>query len=432
MEHLVILSLLSIFFPLIFIPFFILLKRGKTYFYVLQTCLHLGLLFSLYLVLQQVGGFELSFAVFHFSFRLDLFVFAFAIMFSNFLIMFYNIGHGYVSSALYDSFLCLLLSSLFGSVFASDLLTIFIFLDLTLFSAGYLIFSIREAVKAAYKYVFLNILASIFLLGGIFLYSSYLGTYEILPLPSDFGIVSFFLLLGLFIKAGVFPFHLWVPDAYSKSPIPVACLLSGGAGAITLLSIYKLLPLILFPEVLRFFGMITALFASLIAIDPRLNLRKTFSYFCIAETGFVIYALGLNSSMAIFGAFILVLTQTFAKSLLFSFAGLITEEHGVLPRHYSWALFGLLVGGFSVSGLPITGGFVGKFAIISAAYQTGSILGLVLFPLSSFFLVLALLKVYERFSQLKRIRKAHYTTLLSILMFSLINIIIGLSFIGLL
>ena len=424
------LVVLSIVFPLTSALIFVAIrrehKRLKNLIYAGQTLISLVIISALVFLVGE--GFSFSVLFFNFNITPMLTLIALAIVLANFLVMFYNIGHGYSGSIEYDIFMCILLSSLIGGLFATDLISNYIFLDLTLFSAGYLIFSIKEGVKAAYKFTFMNFLASVLILFSMIIFSSYTGGFSIQPLTTVQGfekLVFFGLVVGVLIKVGAVPFHLWVSSAYSDSPVPVAAILSGAANCVGLLMLYKIMPLLQLADFLRVIGIITALYASIVAINQHV-FRKRFAYFSIAETGFIIYAFSLGSMEAIAGGFILLISQIFVKPLLFLFSGLITEEHGLIKKVHNVGLFGLITGSFSIAGIPITGGFLGKYLILYSAYIAHDYLSIALLLLASFFLLYSFLLSYSKISALKQERESHFTTLMSIIVLSIIVIVIGL------
>jgi formate hydrogenlyase subunit 3/multisubunit Na+/H+ antiporter MnhD subunit len=420
----------GIVFPLLSAGIFAAVKREhrgvKNLIYAVQTLI--SLIAMIILLFNLEGSF--SFAIFFLTFNVTylLVLVALAVVAANFLIMFYNIGHGYSGSITYDIFMCVLLSSLIGGVFASDLITNYIFLDLALFSAGYLIFSIKNGTRAAYQFTFMNFFASILILFSILLFSAYTGGFSIERLAVVHGyenLVIFGLLTGLLIKVGAVPFHLWVSSAYSESAVPVAAILAGAANCVGLLMLYKIMPIMSSTNFLAIIGVITAVYASIVSINQH-TFKKRFAYFSIVETGFIIYAFSLGSPEAIAGGFILLITQIFVKPLLFLFSGLVTEEHGLLKKVHNFALFGLITGSFSISGIPITGGFFGKYLVLYSAYLARDYLSIALLLSASFFVLVSFLLSYEKISALKQEEEPHFTTLLAMLILSIIIVLIGL------
>jgi len=423
------LAIFSMVFPLLSALVFVAIKKEhkkiKNVIYLWQTLISFLAMLALSLFIGE--GFSFSILFLNFNVTMMLYLVALAVTAANFLIMFYNIGHGYAGSMQYDIFLCLLLSGLIGGIFAVDLITNYVFLDIVLFSAGYLIFSIKDGVRAAYKFTFMNFLASILVLFSIILFSSYTGSFSIQPLSYAHGfekLVMFGLVIGLLTKAGAVPFHLWVSSAYSESAIPVAALMAGAVNCVGLLTLSKIMPLLQVNGFLQVIGIATALYAAAVSMNQR-TFRKKFAYWSVAETGFIIYALSLNNATALLGAMMLIITQIFAKPLLFLLAGLITEEHGLLKRVHNFAMFSLITGGFSISGIPITGGFLGKYLILVSAYLAGDYISIALLLLASFFLLVSFLSAYDRVSALKQENEPHFMTLLAILVLAVIVIMIG-------
>ena len=120
-------------------------------------------------------------------------------------------------------FLCLLLFTALGVIFyASDLITLFIGWEVMSWSS-YFILANRAKIKTLQKYIIFNLGAGFALLGAIVLIYSFTGTmlYEqidfskvptMLHLP-----ISILLLITIFVKSGVMPFHHWVVDSYEES-----------------------------------------------------------------------------------------------------------------------------------------------------------------------------------------------------------------------
>ena len=433
----IILTLLSVAFPLFFIPVFIAMRKAdakvRNMLYVVQTCTHLIIILLLVFTGMPLLPFGVSFWLNFQVSTLTLGIIG-AIAASNFLVLLYNYGHGYSRSAWYDTFLCILLSGLIGAVLSADIVTSYVFMDIVLFSAGYLIYSLHalpqvpgrsprrkkvlygEAIKAAYKYIFMNLFGSFFILFSVVLYSS--------P-GSSATLMAAGFLIGLLIKAGAVPFHFWVPTVYSEAPIPVTALLAGSANAVVLFTLYKFLPILSAGAFLQSIGLLTAVTGAVLSIGQR-NIRKTFSYFSVAETGFALYALGLGTPAALTGFLFLIITQIFSKTVLFEFAGLVTEHDSVLIKHYGLALFALLIGGFSIIGIPPTGGFIGKYMMLSAAVHLSGIVPAALLLFSGFLMCFSLLRVYKHLSVFEGKLKPHYTILDSLFFMSAMIVVIGI------
>ena len=145
----------------------------------------------------------------------------------------------------YYSMLLLLMSAILGIFTASDMFVFFLFWELELIPAYFLIggnFSQdtpQEAKKSAIKFVLFTFLGSMFMLLGILLihYYNYVacGTLSanfenVIDAYIPFGIqilVAICFLIGFGVKLPIIPLHTWLPDAHTKAPTPVSMILAG-------------------------------------------------------------------------------------------------------------------------------------------------------------------------------------------------------------
>lgn len=414
------LFLAALFSPLVFIPFFVSAQkqpRAKLALAILKTAVQTFAIFCLWHFIPfklSIGALE--FSVTNFSFAL-----AGSVSICTLFIMLYNLGHKYIGDVVYDIFFCILLSALIGSIFASNLLTIYIFLDFALFAGGYLLYTIRTQVKIAYQYVLLNLLGSGLILFFMILYSSETGGYIIQQVQlSKFAL--FGLIVGMMIKAGLVPLHIWAPPSYSKSVIPVASALAGGLNAAVLYALYKFLPLL--PASFLFLvGALSLLYGSMFALLEN-EMRKSLAYISIAESGLFVCALAIG---AIAGALYLILAAMLAKTSLFLLAGLLERAKGLTKRNFYIALFGFLTACFSIIGLPGTAGFVAHLNILYTALKIKQYIFLLAFVLANILLLASLLKLYTYLTSSPYKRNHPRPTLAALIILSLVNITLGLA-----
>jgi len=138
------------------------------------------------------------------------------------------------AKAKYYSMFFLMVAGMLGLLSTGDLFNLFVFVEvLSLSSAGLVAFRHTDpkAIEAAYKYLIVSALASLMLLFAIgLLYGNY-GLLNIAAIArvlrfSFVDIVAIALLVSAFaMKAGAVPMHLWVPDAYGRSPAPITAIL---------------------------------------------------------------------------------------------------------------------------------------------------------------------------------------------------------------
>ncbi|MCL2817971.1 MAG: hypothetical protein FWD39_06270, partial [Clostridiales bacterium] len=137
----------------------------------------------------------------------------------------------------FSNLLLVIMLGMNGIAMATDFFSLYIFLEITAIASFVLIALTREkrGLEGSFKYLVMSAVATAFLLVSLALIFLDAGTLSFAGLKtwsvetlSFLPLVSFVLLLaGLCIKAGIFPFHSWVPDAYQNAPPAVSVLLAG-------------------------------------------------------------------------------------------------------------------------------------------------------------------------------------------------------------
>lgn len=316
-----------------------------------------------------------------------------------------------------------------GVAFAEDFLSLYLFYELLTLTtlplvmhamdekaqyAGrkYLIYSLSGAAFAFIGIVFLlNYGDSLnFVYGGI-LDPAVLGESTRQTLRWVF-VAAFF---GFGVKAAIFPFHGWLPDA-SVAPTPVSALLH--AVAVVKAGAFAVLRLIYFgfgTELLRgTFAQTIVMAATVVTIvygsaralrTPHLKRRLAFS--TVSNLSYILFALTLMTPAGLAGAMTHMVYHAVVKITLFCCAGAIIIKSG---RQYVYELEGVgermpvVFAAFSVSslaliGLPPLGGFAGKWMISTAAVETGeplAYLGIGALILSTLLTTLYLMTVIVR------------------------------------
>ena len=293
----------------------------------------------------------------------------------------------------------LLLSSLLALVYTNDLFTAYVFIEINTIAACGLIM-IRQngrTIEAAIRYMIMSQLGSGLLLMGIcMLYDitghllmsniqqtvAYViadGTYKI-PLLVTIALIS----VGLAIKAALFPFHSWLPDAYGYSTVSSAAMLSSlvSKGYIFLLIkiFYRVIGFDIICgsriiNILFVFGLAGMIFGSLSAIKEN-DIRRMIAFSSIAQIGYIYMGIGLGTEAGTVASIFHILAHAATKSLLFvSAIGLTDVSDGKRPFIYltgsgyrhKIAGVGFSVGALSMVGIPIFSGFVSKLLFSEAA-----------------------------------------------------------------
>jgi NADH-quinone oxidoreductase subunit N len=288
---------------------------------------------------------------------------------------------------------------------AGDLLVLFLGLELMVLP-GYVLAGYHKtdgfSTEGAIKYFLLGSFSSaIFLFGLAFVWgitgttniadvAGYMGQVAAgaIPMSPGLGLALAFMTTGVAFKIAAVPFHYWTPDAYQGSPTPVTGYLSVGPkiGAFALiirLFAQGLADLAIdWNIVFMVLAALTMTLGNLVALQQD-NVKRMLAYSSIAHTGYMLvgfaaYGAGNIAGMEALlfygaayafmnlGAFAVVAAlqrRTGVTSNLSTFAGLVRREPAM-----AWLLTLFML---SLTGIPPTVGFFGKFLVISAAVEVG-------------------------------------------------------------
>jgi NADH-quinone oxidoreductase subunit M len=294
------------------------------------------------------------------------------------------------------AWILLMEAACFGSFVSLDLVFFFLFFELTLVPAYFLIAGWGYARRgyAAIKFFIYTFTGSAFLLVGIvsiaFLHKSQTGvlTFE-LPalvhthLSGTEGVLLFLAFTAAFaVKAPIFPFHTWSPDAYAESPTAVAVLLAAVMAKLGTYGIIRF-DLNLFPQAtktlapwLLTLAVIGILYGALVACAQR-DLKRLLAYSSLAQIGFIVLGTFALNSQGLTGGVLQMVNHGLIIATLFIVVGWIYERRG------TWQVSGLrglqspapiLAGVFTVGmmasiGLPGLNGFVGEFLVLIGTFE---------------------------------------------------------------
>ncbi|WP_367915990.1 NuoM family protein [Leadbetterella sp. DM7] len=216
------------------------------------------------------------------------------------------------------------------------------------------------------------------------------------------------LLIAFAIKSPLFPFHGWLPDAYSKSPTPATMLLSG---LLSKMGIYGILRILVplspagitdFSGLVIYFAVVGLIYGSVIAIQ-QFHIKRLIAYSSFAHIGLMAAAALTLSPSGIQGSVFQMVAHGFSAVGLFYVAKIIHDKTGsrslvdlggMALRAPRLAVLFLIVLLGSV-GLPLTNGFVGEFLMLRAVFDYQHILGII--AISSIILAAVyLLRLYQK------------------------------------
>ena len=304
------------------------------------------------------------------------------------------------------------LGSCLGIAFAGDLFTLYIFFEILAVSSYLLVILDGSvlAMRAGYRYLILSLMAGLSVLGASLLVHANIGTVAFAdgPLITEAAAwtpLAFFLFLGGFgLKAGMFPLHIWLPDAHASAPAPASAILSGillKCGAIGLI---RALYYVFTPEtagagggnaVLIGLAVASIVIGSLGAL-VRFELKRLLAYSSIGQMGYILLGIALQHPLALTAALFHMSAHAILKSCLFLSAGTMIEASGkkdardldglstwlpVTSAAFSVAALGMI-------GIPPLNGFISKYFLGLGALEASMSWGLVVLLASSFLNVL--------------------------------------------
>jgi multicomponent Na+:H+ antiporter subunit D len=314
------------------------------------------------------------------------------------------------------------ITGLFGITATGDMFNLYVLLEIASFSA-YAIIAMGErgADFAAFRYVlFGTIGASAYLLGTGYLYilTGSLNMADVAHLlPNLFYskalLVGFaFFIVGIGIKMGIFPLHVWLPDAYTLAPSAVSALLAPlftKVGAYVIIRIMftvfdpsfaiKLYPV---TDALGWLAAIGILFACVMALAQS-DFKRMLCYVIVAEMGYILIGLASANRFGLTGAILHIVNDIFMMACLFTVAGAIFYQTGTRNIYHFrslhrtmpiiFALF--IVGALSVVGIPPLCGFFSKWYLILGAIQAKQWGLVVVMLLSSLLMAILFFRIIE-------------------------------------
>lgn len=308
----------------------------------------------------------------------------------------YSIGYRWreAGNKHYYCLLMFVVTGLNGVALSGDLFNLYIFVEIATI-ASYALVAIEgkdESLESAFKYTVLGTLSSSMILVGIgllyratgalnltFIADQLASSPEGLSVQAPLGL----LICGLALKAGLVPFHTWLPDAYSSAPIPISALFAGISTK--LIGLYVLARLLFnvygvtddLSTLLQWLGAATMTLGGLLALGQT-DLKRMYAYSSISQVGLIVLALGFGHPLGVVGAIFHWVNHGTFKALLFLNAGRLEWSDIKRPAiglRGGQTVFPALapcnlVGSLSLAGMPPLCGFWSKFLIVVAAIQS--------------------------------------------------------------
>lgn len=330
-----------------------------------------------------------------------------------------------VSHTLFYCCYLLCFAGLLGVVATGDAFNVFVFLEISSLSTYVLIAMGAErdkrALSAAYDYLIMGTIGATFFVIGIgFLYMA-TGTLNMADLAERIATMEgnrtvqagfAFVVVGMGLKAAIYPMHLWLPNAYTYAPSVVTTFLAATA---TKAAVYVLLrfmfsvyqPDFMFEtHTLNFvivpLAVIAMFAASIIAVFQQ-DLKRLLAYSSVAQIGYMMLGIGFLNATGLTATLIHLFNHGITKGALFMVVGAFVMRTGGsfcdrlagLGKQMPITSAAFVIGGLSLIGVPGTAGFISKWVLMDAAFERGLWWMAILIVASSLLAVIYVWKIVE-------------------------------------
>ena len=295
-------------------------------------------------------------------------------------------------------FFSLLAASMALVVVADNMITFLLSWEIMSLSSFFLViynYQSAENRKAGYLYFIFSHVGAMFIFSAFAILYGHTGSFgfDAADITHSTKILIFVLaFIGFGSKAGVFPFHVWLPHAHPAAPSHISAVMSGvmiKTGIYGILKMYSILNLHtpIIGGIVLIAGMVTGILGVVYALGQN-DIKRLLAYSSVENIGIILIGLGVgmigvaidNPIMAVLGfcgGMLHVLNHSIFKSLLFMGAGVVVHKTGTksinalggLLKNMKITGTAFLIGALAISGLPPFNGFVGEFYIYMGGFQ---------------------------------------------------------------
>ena len=302
-------------------------------------------------------------------------------------------------TAVHYLFFSLLIGAMALVVSADNLITFMLSWEIMSLSSFFLVithFEDAENRRAGYLYLVFSQVGAMFILAAFGVMFTQSGSFEFTDaagLPEAAKILVFVLaFVGFGSKAGVFPFHAWLPHAHPAAPSHISAVMSGvmiKTGIYGIIRIYTLLDwrTPIFGDIVLIAGVASGVLGIVYALGQH-DLKRLLAYSSVENIGVILIGIGIGmigaaanqpvmAVLGFAGGLLHVLNHAIFKSLLFMGAGMVLHATGTraidslggLLKRMKITGTAFLIGSLAISGLPPLSGFVSEFLIYLAGFR---------------------------------------------------------------
>lgn len=300
----------------------------------------------------------------------------------------------------YAAFLICLVG-LLGVTITGDAFNVFVFLEISSLSTYALIaFGARmdrRALTASFNYLIMGTIGATFFVIGLGLLYQATGTLNMADIKLKIaesgtnGMVEAafaFILVGMGLKAAMFPMHLWMPNAYAHAPSAVTAFIAAASTKVAVYVIIRFVYSVIgsefdfvqaaFAYILTPLGIAGMFFASLVAFFQA-DVKRMLAYSSIGQIGYMLLGIGLGTKAGLAASLVHLFNHGLMKGALFMavacvvlrVGGRSVEAFHGLARRMPFTAAAFVFAGLSLVGVPLTVGFISKWTLVTASFEAG-------------------------------------------------------------
>ena len=300
----------------------------------------------------------------------------------------------------YFGFYLLVFGVLHGLVFSGNMVTFYLFYEMmTLLSVPLILHSrTKEAIMGGLKYLFYSLFGAYMVLFGLFFLNRHALTLNFIPGGALDPIaavenrklllvVAFSMIMGLGVKAGMFPMHAWLPTAHPVAPAPASASMSGIIVKMGVLGMIRVVYYLIGADFIRgswvqttwlILSLITVFMGSMLAYREKV-MKKRLAYSTVSQASYILFGLALLQPQGMVGSLLHVVFHAVIKSCLFLSAGAIiykthkthVEDLRGIGKEMPLTIWCYTLASAALIGIPPASGFVSKWHLALGALDSG-------------------------------------------------------------
>mgnify|MGYP006418017805 CR=1 FL=1 len=262
--------------------------------------------------------------------------------------------------------------SAIGAAFAGDMITLFVYWELTAVTSVFLIWArgTERAYRAGLRYLIIQVGSGVLLLSGVIVLVGQTGSVAFDQMELS-GLGTWLIFIAFGIKAAFPLLHGWLQDAYPEATVTGTVFLSAFT---TKLAIYALARGFPGTDLLIPIGAAMTAFPIFFAVIEN-DLRRVLSYSLNNQLGFMVVGIGIGTELSLNGTAAHAFSHILYKALLFMSMGAVLYRTGTIKGSELGGLYKsmplttafCIIGAASISAFPLFSGFISKSLIMSAA-----------------------------------------------------------------